>query len=42
MHNIFLIRRRFGKTKGNRIILVLMILSLIILALGIGLLLFIG
>ena len=42
MHNIFLIRRRFGKKKGNLIIWGLVILSLVILALGIGLVSFMG
>jgi len=38
MHNLFFIRRRFGK-KGNGIILTLFLLSLVLLALGVGLLL---
>lgn len=42
MHNIFFIRRRFGEEKGNRIILTLAILSLVMLALGVGLLLLAG
>ncbi len=42
MHNIFFIRRRFGKEKGNRIIFILIGLSLVVLALGIGLLLLMG
>jgi hypothetical protein len=42
MHNIFFIRRHFGEEKGNRIILTLVILSLVVLALGVGLLLLAG
>ena len=42
MHNIFFIRRRFGKEKGNTIILILAVASLAILVLGIGLLLWMG
>lgn len=42
MHIIFLIRRRFGESKGNHIVFLLTVLSLIVLALGIGLLLLIG
>jgi hypothetical protein len=42
MHNIFFIYRRFGPEKGNRIILMLATLSLVLLALGVGLLLLMG
>ncbi len=42
MHNIFFIRRRFGEKKGNRIIFGLLVFSIVILALGIGLLFLIG
>jgi hypothetical protein len=38
MHNIIFIRRRFGRDKGNRILLVLGMLSLLLLIIG-GLLL---
>ncbi len=38
MHNLYLIRRRFGKEKGNRIILILASLSLILLGVGVSLL----
>jgi hypothetical protein len=42
MHNIIFIRRRFGKEKGNAILLILAVASLAILALGIGLLIWVG
>ena len=38
MHNLFFVRRRFGK-KSNGTILTLFVLSLVLLALGIGLVL---